>query len=522
MLWPGSVASSTENPIPTDNVLLPGQAFCIGLPWERAKLPKHGLPPAAPKPAKGSVLDSEDELDGDPCTGWEIGRCEVIRRLTPGSARRLLALRHAALDEDAQVVDVRLLDVAEADAPTIEAWASEASRLSHPNLARVFDLERTDEGLFWVSERVSGATLFELLEACRQRGSGLPVGFVLAAVHDAALALGEVHSRTAHGLISDQAVAIGFDGVTRLLDAGLFNVLARRRSWAEVIEVTGPYLAPEQVLGGRLPDPKADVYSLGLLLFELLSGQALRRGSIDERVKQLERGALAPISSINRMVDKSLDAVLARAVSTDRAVRFTNGVEFAAALKKAASSFMWKQEARANFVAEAFETRRRRELALTAHLAPKKRRTAPVMPAIVAPAPLPQPPAAAPRRAPPFPLPPPVQVESKKKRSRKKVEPSRWPIAAALGLFVGALLSQHQWTPAPARQLSSPIRAVKVEAPIVMLEGEMTREAVMLASIGPLVVAAPAPEKKVRPKVKRLAKGSDAPIPPWLLGKRRR
>ncbi len=521
MLWAGSVASSTDNPIPTSTFLLPGQAFCIGLPWERATLPKHGVPPAAPKAAKGSVLDQEAELDGDPCTGWEIGRCEVIRRLTPGSARRLLALRHAALDEDAQVVDVRLLDVVEADAPTIEAWASDASRLSHPNLARVFDLERTDEGLFWISERVSGATLFELSEACRLRGSGLPVGFVLAAIHDAALALGEVHTRTAHGLISDQAVAIGFDGVTRLLDAGLFNVLAKRRSWAEVIEVTGPYLAPEQVLGGRLPDPKADVYSLGLLLFELLSGQTLRRGRFDDRVKQLERGALAPISSLNRMVDKSLDAVLARAVSADRSVRFTNGAEFAQALKKAASSFMWKQDARAAFVTEAFETRRRRELALTAHLAPKKRRTAPVMKAVVAP--MLQAPAAEPRREPPFPLQAPVAVESKKKRSRKKVEsPSRWPIAAALGLFVGALLSQHQWTPAPARQLNAPTRAVKVEAPLAIVDGEMTHEAVTLASIGPLVVAPNAPEKKVRPKVKRLAKGQDAPIPPWLMGKRRR
>lgn len=517
------MASSTENPIPTDTFLLSGQAFTIGLPWERATLPKHGLPPAPPKAAKGSVLDQEDELDGDPCTGWEIGRCEVIRRLTPGSARRLLALRHAALDEDAQVVDVRLLDVAEADAPTIEAWASEAARLSHPNLARVFELERTDEGLFWVSERVSGATLLELFDACRQRGSGLPVGFVLAAIHDAALALGEVHSRAAHGLISDQAVAVGFDGITRLLDAGLFNVLAKRRSWAEVIEVTGPYLAPEQVLGGRLPDPKADVYSLGLLLFELLSGQTLRRGRFDDRLKQLERGALAPISSINRMVDKSLDAVLERALSVDRAVRFTNGAEFAQALKKAASSFMWKQEARARFVCEAFETRRRRELALTAHLAPKKRRTAPVMPAIVVAAPVPQAPVAEPRREPPFPLPRPIAVESKKKRARAKVEPTRWPIAAALGLFVGALLSQHQWTPAPARQLSAPARTVKVEAPPALIDGEMTREVVTLASIGPLVIApAPAPEKKVRPKVKRLAKGGDAPVPPWLVGKRRR
>ena len=83
------MTSSTENPIPTQTFLLPGQGFCIGLPWERAELPKHGLPALAPKPiVVGNVLDQKAELEGDPCAGWEIGRCEVIRRLTPGSARR--------------------------------------------------------------------------------------------------------------------------------------------------------------------------------------------------------------------------------------------------------------------------------------------------------------------------------------------------------------------------------------------------------------------------------------------------
>jgi hypothetical protein len=76
---------------PTQTFLLPGQAFCVGLPWKRENLPKHGLTPAKAKPAGGTTLNQEDALESDRCAGWDLGRCEVIRRLSPGSARRLLA-----------------------------------------------------------------------------------------------------------------------------------------------------------------------------------------------------------------------------------------------------------------------------------------------------------------------------------------------------------------------------------------------------------------------------------------------
>jgi serine/threonine-protein kinase len=532
-----AVQSSTENPVPTDTFLLPGQGFCIGLPWERANLPRHGLPPAAPKPAtKGNVLD-QLALEGDPCAGWEIGRCEIIRRLTPGSARRLLALRHSSDGTEAEAVDMRLLDVSEADAPTIEAHAWEARRLQHPNLAHVFDCERSDEGIFWVSERVSGATIAELVEACRGRGKGLPVGLALSAVYEAALALGEVHTRSAHGLISDQAVAVGFDGVTRLLDVGLFQVLARKRSWGEVLEITGPYLSPEQVLHGRLPDPKADVYSLGVLLYECILGQPMRRGvRFEDRAKLLST-PLAPVSSVNFMLGKALDEVLFRAMSMDRAMRYANGLEFAQALKRAASSFMWRPDARAQFVGELFETRKQREQALTAHLAPRRRRTGtsqiPVQTA-VAPPPQPQPaPRTEPRRAPPFPLPakPVAAAAPKARKSKRKAQPvSPWKpmVASLVGAIAGLALGLALWpapvAPAPS---SSPAPVAALAPAVPTGETSQTDGPLVLASrdTSPRVEApAEAPKKVARPKAKRIARADDAPLPPWLQGgsKRRR
>jgi hypothetical protein len=363
------VTSSIENPIPTQRFLLPGQESCVGLPWERAELPKHGLPPA-PKSTFGSVLDPTPDLEGDPREG-SMGRCEVIRQLSAG---RLLAFR-GDLVEGADVVVLRQLDVDGGEGPTIEAYSAEAMRLRHPNLARVHDCEVSDEGIFWVTAYVAGATLSEITTACRIQGKAVPLGLVLPAVYEAALALSEVHQRTTHGLMSNQAIAVNFDGVTQLLDVGLFQVLARKRSWAQLLVMTGPYLAPEQVFAGRLPDPKADLYSLGIVLYECLTGDSLRRtAQFEDRVKLMAREVLPPPSTRNVMVGKGIDEVVMRVLSTDRSRRYPSALEFANDLKRASSSFMWRHAVRATFVAELFETRRRRDKALMAEVLPLRNR----------------------------------------------------------------------------------------------------------------------------------------------------
>lgn len=524
-----ATSPSQEMRIPTQTVLLPGQQFCIGLPWEREALPKHGLPAAKPKRSGGTTLDQEDALDGDPCAGWHIGRCEIIRRLSPGLPRRLLALRHD--DADSAVVDVRKLELADALAPELEALAAAAARLTHAHLARVYPVEVCEEGLFWVSERVSGASLAELMSAGRARGKALPLGLALSAIDEAAQGLGALHERgEGHGLLSDQAIAVGFDGVTKVLDVGLFRVLARRASWAEVMEVTGPYLSPEQVLRGHLPDPKCDVYSLGLVLYECLTGEKLHRGErFEDRVKFHERGPLAPPSSLNVMLPKAVDDVVSRALHPDRAARYATAPELARALKAAAGSFAWRAARCAEYVGELFDTRKRKEAALTAHLAPRRRR--PTLPGVRA--------AVVERPAPPPPTPvvakpaPTHFVVAPPRRKKKRYQPpSRKPEALTASLaFVVAL--------AAALSLPTTPRAMEAPPPVVEAPFDAARVTTEAPPMGPAASApvswawapvreaeAPvvdAPAKKPAPAKKKAARTAkkaktkdDAPLPAWL------
>lgn len=371
---------SNENRIPTGAYLFPEQHGFTFKPWEA---PHH------PARARNAVDDDALEL-GDPCAGGEIGPCEIIRRLSKGSMKELLAIRADPREGDALVV-MRRLDLPENLAREIQTHAEWAGRFRHPNLSRVYRCEASDEGIFWVSERTSGGTFAELAEACRKMGKALPVGLVVAAIHDAALALGELHvpSGFSHGLISDRVVAVAFDGSTRLQELGMFECIARQNTWPEVLETVGPYLAPEQILAGRMPDAKCDVYSLGALLYECLTGQRLlRTANFDERVKRQATATFVPPSSMNPSLGKDLDLVVATAMHVDRAKRYPDALQFARALKTAASSFVWRPELRANFVGQLFPIRRRREQALLEGCAPKRSLTSPQlqMPAIVVPA----------------------------------------------------------------------------------------------------------------------------------------
>lgn len=382
---------SSNTSIPTETFLLPGQQqFCVQ-PWEIARLPRGQVPlrlPPAPRP--GNALD-DSNLRADPFEGLEIGACQVIRRLSPGSVKMLLALREDP-QEGAALAVLQRIDLPEANAREIAEHAQSARRFRHPNLGRIFDCEVADEGIFWVSEYTSGATLAELAAACTKLGKGLPVGLALGVIYEAALALGELHVPTAfsHGLISDQSVAISFDGTARLQDVGLFKCIARQNSWVEVLASIGPYLAPEQILKGYPPDPKCDVYSLAAVLYESLSGQKLARASnYDDRVKKHLNSNFVPPSSLNVSLGKQLDEVVGKALNADRSKRYPTSLEFAKELKQAASAFMWRAELRAEFVGKLFEVRKRHEQVLLAGCAPKRSLTSPAlaMPAIVPPPP---------------------------------------------------------------------------------------------------------------------------------------
>lgn len=516
--------STNESKIPTQTFLLPGQQFCVGLPWERADLPKHGLPPAPPAPLPSVNPFDKKELEADPCAGWEIGNCEVIRRLSTSSAKSLLAVRNDPREGTA-LVALRQLELPDEGMQELLEHAHWASHFRHANLARVYGCEAGDEGIFWITEFASGATLSEISAACRKIGKSVPVGLALSTAYEAALALVELHvpGAHAHGFVSDESLFVTFDGHSKLMELGLFRCISGKLLRPDGLQAMAPYLAPEQVANGRLPDPKSDVYALAAVLHECLSGQKLPNGF--ER-----RPQFVPPSSFNVALGKELDTVMMKALSTDRAQRYRTAAEFAVALKSASFAFMWKAPQRADFVGQLFATRKRREQVLLAGCeekmwAPKRPPTAPQLPAVdidVA--------------EPPFELPvelaatltksmraqPGAAVKTKRPKQARRAKAralSLLLVACALGFVWERALVDRFLAPAyepRAMNASVSLGRVPPQPPASALHGlELMEEAAeqTLAQARSLTF-----DSTERPKVKAAArkKRDEAPLPPWL------
>ena len=187
--------------------------------------------------------------------GWVIGQCEIIRRLSPGTAKCLLG--HREEQGSSKLVALKKVDVAAERFVALQRHAWQLMDIGHPNLARIYDCESSSEGVFWVTEFLTGASLVELRGACKKAGKSVPLGIVFACVHDAALALGELHRRgLAHGDVSDANLLVTFAGSARVLNPGVLNCL-------------------EQLS----PDPRADVFKLADLLYRCLTGQGASKVS---------------------------------------------------------------------------------------------------------------------------------------------------------------------------------------------------------------------------------------------------
>src|SRR3712207_6415861 len=158
------------------------------------------------------------------------------------------------------------------DPEYVERFRREAraiARLSHPNIVTVIDRGETDGCQFIVFEHVPGQNLKQLLQA---RGP-LPAAQALALAHQAARGLAAAHANgIVHLDVKPQNVLVDSDGGAKVTDFGIARAGDGGLTLTGTILGTGDYISPEQA-AGHPADERSDQYSLGVLLFELLTGK---------------------------------------------------------------------------------------------------------------------------------------------------------------------------------------------------------------------------------------------------------
>jgi len=270
----------------------------------------------------------------------KIGRYEVLSHLASGGMGQVYLARSTGLGGFERQVVVKTLDlsITDDDEAFVTMFLDEArlvGALHHQYIAPVYEVGCDDEGRYYlVMDYVHGETTEAVFRACGEQSSSgpLPLPFALTVVSCVASALDYAHRLCAadgtpldivHRDISLSNVMVGYDGAVKLIDFGIAKA-ANRTTKTQVGTLKGKigYLAPEQILRKDV-DHRADIFALGIVLYELTTAKRAFRASSDLiTLERITSGELTPPTECVPGYPAELERIVLKALQVDPDERF--------------------------------------------------------------------------------------------------------------------------------------------------------------------------------------------------------
>ncbi len=251
-------------------------------------------------------------------------RYEIHKRIGRGGMADVFSARDLLLDR--QVAVKVLFPEFATDANFVERFrreAQSAASLSHPNIVNVYDWGKYEGTYFIVMEEVQGRTLAEVLSTNKQLTSKQAAEIA----SEVAAALGFAHdNHVAHRDIKPANILIGSNGQVKVADFGIARALnaPTESNLTQVGSVMGTatYFSPEQAQGAQ-PDPRSDLYSLGIVMYEMVAGKPPFTGEnpVSIAYKQVH-DAPQPLVQIVADVPRSFEAIVAKLLAKDPKLRY--------------------------------------------------------------------------------------------------------------------------------------------------------------------------------------------------------
>ena len=236
-----------------------------------------------------------------------------------GTVRKGLLLGRAGFQRPIVIKQLR-----RAEPDHLKLFVEEARRysvLDHENIGRIFDFERIGGELCIVLEYIDGWSLIEYLERHRELGYLPDVELSVFIASRVCRGLQYVFEKVGivHRDVSPSNVMMTTEGTVKLID---FGIAARSGARENYLAGKPSYMAPEMVVEMRA-DQRSDIFSLGTVLHEMLTGERLFTGeTTSEILERVVAGDIQKASSINPLVPEAVDAILARALERPSARRF--------------------------------------------------------------------------------------------------------------------------------------------------------------------------------------------------------
>ena len=260
----------------------------------------------------------------------------LVEHIATGGMAEIYRAQYTGIEGFAKELVVKTLrEEFAARGDVVEMFLGEArvaATLTHNNVVHTYDLGELGHEYFIAMELLKGEELVNVMRRSHQAGRPLPLELAIGVIMQSCEGLHYVHSRTdeagnplglVHRDINPTNIHVGYDGVCKVLDFGI--AATRASAVAKEGQVAGKlsYMAPEQ-LRGEIIDARADVFPLGVVMYELCLGRRLFRGQRDDVMRRVLEGDIPPPTFVNPSFPPALEAVIMRALEVDPADRYQN------------------------------------------------------------------------------------------------------------------------------------------------------------------------------------------------------
>src|SRR5687767_1476194 len=219
-----------------------------------------------------------------------------------------------------------------------------AVQLNHGNIAQTFDLGRVGDTFYITMEYVDGADLYKILRRGSEIDFEMPLDVCAFIAKEVASALDHAHRKRdhtgkpmqiVHRDVSPQNVLISYAGEIKLVDFGIAKATMKARQTAVgVIKGKYYYMSPEQAWGEPI-DARSDIFSAGIVLYEMLTGQMLYLEEDLHKLLDMARKAnIAPPSTLRKGIPPQLERIVMHALEKDKRNRYQSAGDFAADLER--------------------------------------------------------------------------------------------------------------------------------------------------------------------------------------------
>jgi TonB family protein len=295
----------------------------------RPPAPPPAAPPVRPEPARPERAES---------TPGRFGQYEIMEKIAVGGMAEVYKARMSGVDGFQKIVAIKkILPHMASSEDFLTMFADEAklaAQLNHPNIIHIYDLGKVERSYYIAMEYVDGRDLRSILKSGAEHGLPLPPELALFIASKLAAALDYAHRRKdfdghdlslVHRDVSPQNVLISYEGDIKLCDFGIAKAATKSsQTQAGALKGKLQYMSPEQASGKSI-DRRSDIFSLGSVLYEMLTGQKLFGGDSDLTVLDQVRSArVPPPSEKDPDIPKRVDNIVLRALARNPDERYQN------------------------------------------------------------------------------------------------------------------------------------------------------------------------------------------------------